>query len=193
VARFWGIADPNFRGGATAAAGAVGGTRALIVTAGPGGGPRVAVYDAAAVVGGAADPARLVGDFYAFEPGFTGGVTVAAGVLGGSSDVAFGTGAGAGPRVRVVDLAALIRSGGVASLDAAPAGVQAADFFAGDPAARDGVRVAVGAPAGAGGAAALATQPGSSGPVNVFTAAALESATPVPDQTIDPAAGVFVG
>ena len=192
VARFYGIADPNFRGGVRAAVGTAGGVTALVVTAGPGGGPRVAVYDAGAVAAGSADPTRLVPDFYAFEPGFTGGVTVAAGDLGGSSDLAFGVGAGGGPRVRVVDLAALLATGGVASVDAAPAGVRVADFFAGDPTARPGVRVAVGA-AGGGSLAALAVQPASGGPVSMYTAAALTAAAPAVDRTIDPLDGVFVG
>ena len=192
LARFWGIADPDFRGGARAAVGRVNGVTALVVTAGAGGGPRVAVYDAAAVAAGGTDPARLIPDFYAFEPGYTGGVTVAAGDLGGAADLVFGGGPGAGPRVRVVDLAALVRSGGIPSLDAAPAGVQLADFFAGDPAARGGVRVAVGA-VPEGGAAALATQPGAGGPVSVYTPAVLQTSAPTPGQTVDPQNGVFVG
>ena len=196
LVRFWGIADPNFRGRDRAAVGQVNGVYALVVAAGPGGGPRVAVFRGADVAAGNADPGRLTPDFYAFEPGYTGGMSVAVGDLGGAADVVFGGGPGAGPRVRVVDLAALLAAGGLPSLDAAPAGVQVANFFAGDPGSRAGVQVAVGASpgVGAGGPAALATRSMAGGTVNVYTPTDLSAGpTPAPDQTVDPLNGVFVG
>lgn len=68
----------------------------LVVGAGPGGGPRVAVYDG--LSGG------LLYDFFGYEESFRGGVTVAVGDvdLDGFGDLILGTGVGGGPRVRVV-------------------------------------------------------------------------------------------
>ena len=103
VASFFGINDPNFRGGARTAVGDVNndGTPDLIVAAGHGGGPRVAVYDGATVLSGA--PAELVNDFFAF-PGpdavsLRNGVYAAVGDLNGDGfgDLVFG----AGPGVKV--------------------------------------------------------------------------------------------
>src|SRR6185503_9519497 len=64
-ANFFGIDDPNFRGGARSAAGDFDhdGHPDLVVAAGFGGGPRVAIFDGNTVFG---TPARLVGDFFAF-------------------------------------------------------------------------------------------------------------------------------
>src|SRR5205085_1770506 len=54
VADFFGIDDPNFRGGARAAVGDLNGDgkAELVVAAGFGGGPRVSVYDGAALAAG---------------------------------------------------------------------------------------------------------------------------------------------
>ncbi|HEX4612956.1 MAG TPA: VCBS repeat-containing protein [Urbifossiella sp.] len=97
----------------------------LIVAAGPGGGPRVRVFD-----GKTGD---VVADFFAFEGSFRGGVYVAAGDVNrdGHADIIVGAGEGGGPVVRVFD-------------GSNPAGMLN-QFFAFEPNFRGGVRVAAGA------------------------------------------------
>jgi hypothetical protein len=91
--------DPAFRGGVNVAAGDITGDgRAEIVTTpGRDGGPHVRVFDGA---GGAE-----LRSFFAFDPGFTGGVSVAAAdVTGdGRADIVTGTGVGTAGDVRVFD------------------------------------------------------------------------------------------
>jgi hypothetical protein len=91
--------DVAFAGGVFVAAGDVNGDgRADILTApGPGGGPQVKVFSG---VDGA-----LLRSFFAYAPGFTGGVRVAAGDVNGDgrADIVTGPGAGAGPHVKVFD------------------------------------------------------------------------------------------
>ena len=147
MADFFGIADPAFRGGARAAVGDVNadGTPDLVVGAGFGGGPRVALFDGRSVRAGAADPTRLTGDFLAF-PGadaarLRDGVYVAAGDLTGDgyAEVVVGGGPGGAPRVLVLD-GPLLLAGGADTAGAAPV----ANFFAGgDSLSRGGARVAV--------------------------------------------------
>ena len=139
--RFLGIEDAGFRGGARAAVGDLNGdgTPDLIVAAGFGGGPRVAVYNGKTVLQPVATgkvPARLIAeDFYVFEPTLRNGVYVAAGDItgDGAADLVVGGGPGGGPRVFALNGREL----------AAGRKVAAADFFAGDATGRDGVRVAV--------------------------------------------------
>ncbi len=124
VARFQPF-EATFTGGVTVAVGYVLGQNIpdIIVAAGPGGGPRVRVYDG--------DTLEVAEDFFAFEPTFTGGVNVASGDVGqtGFDDIVVGAGVGGGPRVRVFrsDDLAIIR-----------------DFFAYDSSFRGGVNVATG-------------------------------------------------
>jgi hypothetical protein len=118
---------PAFTGGVRVAAGDVtgDGVADVITGVGPGGGPHVRVFDGVtgAQVGGA------IGSFFAFDPGFLGGVYVAAGDINGDGfdDVIVGADAGGGPHVKVF-------SGRDGSL--------IASFFADAPTFTGGVRVA---------------------------------------------------
>jgi hypothetical protein len=138
IVDFFGIADPNFRGGARAAVGDVNGdgTGDLVVAAGFGGGPRVAVFDGTTLASG--NPVRLFNDFFAFEQTLRNGVFIAAGDIEGNghADIIAGGGPGGGPRVEAFSATDLLASGG-ATL------TPMANFFAGDPNGRGGVRVAV--------------------------------------------------
>jgi parallel beta-helix repeat protein len=143
-ANFFGIDDPNFRGGARAALGDVNhdGTPDLAVAAGFLGGPRVALFDGKTLFSGT--PTRLVNDFFAF-PGsdattLRNGVFVSIGDINGDGfgDLIFGGGPGGAPRVFVLS-GALVSANNVAGAQAAPV----ANFFvAGNTSDRGGVRVA---------------------------------------------------
>jgi hypothetical protein len=139
LADFFGIDDPNFRGGARVAIGDVNndGLADLAVSAGPGGGARVALFDGASVRPGRA-PAHLVSDFFVFEPTLRDGAYVAIGDVSGDGfgDLVAGAGSGGSPRVLVVSGRGLLADGG-AAVDS-----PVANFFAEDPARRDGARVA---------------------------------------------------
>lgn len=117
--------DANFRGGVTVAARDVTGDGYddLVLAAGVGGGPHVKVFDGRT--------GRLVRQFMAYEPTFTGGVYLAVGdVTGdGRADIITGTGVGGGPLVKVWD-------GASAQMLSA--------FFAYDANFRGGVTVAAG-------------------------------------------------
>ena len=138
IVDFYGIDDPNFRGGARIAFADVNGdgTPDLLVAAGVGGGPRVAIWDGKSLREG--NPRRLVSDFFVFEATLRDGVFITAGDINndGFADIVAGGGPGGGPRVVAIDgLALLERQGGQFQL--------LANFFSGDPGRRDGARVAV--------------------------------------------------
>lgn len=133
---FFGLPYPDFRGGLRLAVGDINrdGYADLIVAPGEGGGPRLTVYDGRSVAGGS--PRTLFNDFFVFDPSSRTGLFLAAGDFDGDgyADVVAGSGAGGGPRVRVVSGAALSAGAGVKSI---------ADFFAADVSERAGARVAV--------------------------------------------------
>ena len=144
TASFFGIDDPNFRGGVRAAVTDVNGDGIgdLIVAAGFGGGPRVAVFNGL-TVGTGGQPTKLFNDFFAFDPSLRDGIYVAGGDINadGFGDLVTGGGPGGGPRVQTLSGAVATAAGGV-DLAAPPAGLVLSNFFAGDPNNRGGIRVA---------------------------------------------------
>jgi hypothetical protein len=104
MADFWGIEDKNFRGGTRIAAGDIDkdGRADLVVAAGPGGGPRVAVYRGSSI--GVSVPQRMVGDFFSFDPNMANGSYVAVADINGDgySDIIYGAGSGSA-RVRIAN------------------------------------------------------------------------------------------
>ena len=119
--------DSSFTGGVQTAVADVNndGISDLIVGAGPGGGPRVIVYN------GATNFSTTLFDFFAFNTAFSGGVSVAGGDFNadGFADIVVGAGPGGGPQVNIFDG----RTGNVLT-----------QFFAYDQSFRGGVTVAVG-------------------------------------------------
>jgi hypothetical protein len=97
---------PAFAGGVRLAAGPVGSNGHVDVVAGegPGGPPLVRVFDGPDLLAGLSTP---VASFDAFDPGFTGGVYVATGLIHGQGQppaaIIVGEGAGGEPRVSVFD------------------------------------------------------------------------------------------
>ncbi|HET6573645.1 MAG TPA: MBG domain-containing protein [Fimbriiglobus sp.] len=142
LADFFGIDDPNFRGGARAGIGDINadGYGDLVVAAGFGGGPRVAAFSGKALTRG--EQTRLFADFFIFggtdATTLRNGVFIAAGDVNGDgfADVVAGGGPGGGPRVLVADGKTLLSSNGQTV-------TPVANFFAGDTSNRGGIRVAV--------------------------------------------------
>jgi hypothetical protein len=135
---FFGITDPNFRGGARAAVGDMNGDgfADVAVAAGFGGGPRVAVFDGKTLF--ATGPTKLFNDIFVFDPSLRNGVYLAIGDLNGDGfgDLIAGAGPGGGPRVLALDGVDLLAG-------QADQSQILGNFFAGNPNNRSGVRVAV--------------------------------------------------
>ena len=141
----------------------------IVVGAGAGGGPRVRTFEwTPGAAGGVTQLPGRIGDFFAFEPAFRGGVNVAAGDLDGlgRDDLIVGAGFGGGPVVAVF----------------LPDGTLRDKFFAGDPSLRGGVSVAAGYLDGSSTAQIVtATGPGGPAVVNVYQGVdlSLERSAPV--------------
>lgn len=117
---------PNFTGGVVTALGDVNhdGVMDLIAGAGKGGGPNIKVISGT-------NFSTVLYNFFAFEPNFTGGVTLSSADLDGDlySDIIVGAGPGGGPRIKAF-------SGRNLSL--------LKDFFAFEPTFSGGVNIATG-------------------------------------------------
>ncbi len=141
-ANFFGIDDPNVRGGARSALGDINkdGTPDLLVAAGFGGGPRVSLFDGTTLL---TTRTKLRNDFFAFpEDAATlrNGIFAALGDINGDgfADLIFGGGPGGAPRVFILSGAFLTSNN--PNLFSQPV----ANFFvAGNSNDRGGVRVAV--------------------------------------------------
>jgi hypothetical protein len=94
---------PGFTGGVRVAAADfdLDGTVEIVTAAGPGGGPHVRVFEGSGAPFVPAGFVMLASSFFAYAPGFTGGVYVAAGDVNGDqvSDIVTGAGPGGGPHV----------------------------------------------------------------------------------------------
>lgn len=127
--------DPAFAGGVRVAAGDFNndGTDELVTAAGPGAGPHVRIFarDPLGTVAPFTAVAGLSNSFYAYAPGFAGGVWVATGDTNGDgvTDVITGADRGGGPHVRAFS---------------GKDGSEVASFFAFDSGFGGGVRVGVG-------------------------------------------------
>jgi hypothetical protein len=158
--------DPSFGGGVYVAAGNLDGDQSngdeLVTGAGPGGGPHVRIWRVASQ--GSNGAVQPIGGFFAYDPGFSGGVRVAVGneAGDGKDEIVTAPGPGGGPHVRVW----------------APAGESAtplSGFMAYDPSFSGGVSIAAVAGrivtgAGAGGGPHVRVFDGSGGAVGGFMA-----------------------
>lgn len=187
---FFGIDDITFRGGARAGAGDTNkdGTPDLIVSAGFGGGPRIAGYDGKSLVN---TPRKLFADFFAFENTLRNGAYVTVGNLNvdGFGELIVGSGPDGGPRIRAFAGVDLVNG----------KQTEISNFFAGDVNARGGVRVAS-TDIDADGIAEVLVAVGDDGTsrVKLFTASTvLAGGTPTPDREFnlfgDFMNGAFVG
>jgi hypothetical protein len=139
---------PFFLGGVNVAfAAGAGGLPELVTGAGPGGGPHVLVIDGTklnqVLPDGQIAPSAILASFYAYNPMFPGGVSVAAGDVNGDGvgDIITAAGPGGGPHVLVIDGTKLNQLGPTSEpLPSALLG----SFYAYAPAFTGGVSVAFG-------------------------------------------------
>ena len=187
---FFGLPYPDFRGGLRLAAADLDrdGFADIVVAPGSGGGPRLTIYNGKSFLS-KTGPTTLVNDFYVFDESVRTGLFLAAGDVDGDgfADIVAGSGAGGGPRVRVVSGADLARGRGVRAL---------ADFYAAGADERDGARVGVTDADGDNRADLIAGTAGAA--VSIFTGAAVVAGDP-PARYLSVAAfagvagGVYVG
>ena len=139
IANFFGINDPGFRGGARSAIGDLNGDgfAELVVSAGFGGGPRISVFDGAALAQGR--EAHPIGDFFLFNPALRNGAYLAVGDVNGDgfADIIGGAGPGGGPQVFIISGKTLLEQGPEIAVSN-----PISNFFAGNPDNRGGIRVA---------------------------------------------------
>jgi hypothetical protein len=135
--------DEHFLGGVRVAVGDVNGDGIpdIVTSPGPGGGPDIRVFDGVS--------GKLIREFMAYDPAFTGGVFVAVADLSGDGkqEIITSPGAGGGPDVRIFD---------------GSTGQMTREFMAYDPVFAGGVQVAAGDVNGDG-AADIITAPGAGG------------------------------
>ena len=90
--------DPDFRGGVNIATGDINGNgkEEIITGAGPGGGPHVRIFD---------QDGELLGQFFAYDPDFRGGVNITTANVSGDDlhEIVTAPGKGGGPQVRIFD------------------------------------------------------------------------------------------
>lgn len=200
IADFFGIDDADFRGGARVAAADIDGDyyADLVVAAGTGGGPRIALFDGTDI--GSPTPRKLIGDFFAFGPDsntLRNGVYIACGDLNGDNraEIIVGAGPGGGPRVTVYDATFVLTE-----YDELLYYSPIANFFAFDPDDRGGVQVSVKDVDGDG-LLDLITGSGSSKALSIYSGltAVWEGGDPGNGMTFKPSSvesaeeGVFVG
>jgi autotransporter-associated beta strand protein len=135
---YFGIQDPNFRGGARAGVGDMNGDgyAEIAVSAGFQGGPRVSIWDGKSLA--SSQFKNVMNDFFVFDQSLRNGAYVAIGDVNGDGkgDLIAGAGPGGAPHVKIFDGASLINPA------IGPANTQPfASFFAGNPDNRGGVRV----------------------------------------------------
>ncbi|HYH67977.1 MAG TPA: Ig-like domain-containing protein, partial [Urbifossiella sp.] len=186
LASFLGIQDENFRGGARVAVGDLNadGVADLLVSAGFGGGPRVAGFDGTSVAGGK-EPKKLFADFFLFAPDLRDGAYVTVGDVDGDGygDVIGGAGPGGAPHVLALSGYDLVTTGTLTPV---------ASFFAGPLGLRGGVRVAAKDFDGDS-RAELVTGSGDTAAVFVYGNAALTVADPQPDGGLELLPGLLPG
>jgi len=189
LANFFAIEDPNFRGGARASIGdlTADGRPDLVVSAGFGGGPRVAGYDGTTLFNGV-QPTHIFHDFFLFEEGLRNGAYVTIGDLNGDGfgDIIGGGGPGGAPRVLAYSGKALVTANDYVPL---------ANFFAGDVGLRGGVRV-VAKDQDGDGKADLVTGSGDTADLFVFFGSDLIGGDTAPRRTVQLPGildGIYVG
>jgi hypothetical protein len=188
---FFGIEDPNFRGGARTAVGDIDGNKIgdVIVAAGFGGGPRVAGFRGETL--GTGTRVKVFADFFAFEQTLRNGVFIGSGDVDadGFAELVAGGGPGGGPRVTIFRGANLKTDNTLAVM---------ANYFAGDDANRGGVRLVTRDLSGDNRAEVI-TGPGPGGGslVNVYAGDELANGNPSLAGSLEPfpgfTGGVFVG
>ena len=138
IQNFFGILDPDFRGGARAALGDINGDgfSDLVISAGNGGGPRISLIDGKSLSQG--QYLFLTSDFFAFSDVLRNGTYVAVGDVDGDGygDLIFGAGPGGSPRVLILSGRTLIEKGSIVA-NRTPI----ANFFYGDENSRNGAWV----------------------------------------------------